>query len=68
VASIRASYLVCILDDYSRLAWAEVMQDITALTTMFAALRCMQALKKEFGIHFEEMIADMVRNSTYQHA
>jgi transposase InsO family protein len=47
-----------VLDDYSRLAWAEVMEDITALTTMFAAMHCMQALKREFGIQFEEMIAD----------
>jgi hypothetical protein len=54
----RKLYLLCVLDDYSRLAWAEVMEDITALTTMFAALRCMQALKREFGIQFEEMIAD----------
>jgi hypothetical protein len=50
LASIRASYLLCVLDDYSRLALAEVMEDITALTTMFADLRCMQALKREFGI------------------
>ena len=54
----RKLYLLCVLDDYSRLAWAEVMEDITALTTMFASLRCMQALKREFGIQFEEIIAD----------
>jgi hypothetical protein len=54
----RKLYLLCVLDDYSRLAWAEVMEDITALTTMFTALRCMQALKREFGIQFEEIIAD----------
>ncbi|MBW4891964.1 DDE-type integrase/transposase/recombinase, partial [Mucilaginibacter sp. HMF5004] len=54
----RKLYLLCVLDDYSRLAWAEVMDDITALTTMFTALRCMQALKREFGIQFEEIIAD----------
>lgn len=51
-------YLVCVLDDYSRLAWAQVMEDITSLTTMFTAMHCMQALKREFGIQFEEMIAD----------
>lgn len=51
-------YLVCVLDDHSRLAWAQVMEDITALTTMFTAMHCMQALKREFGIQFEEMIAD----------
>lgn len=54
----RKLYLVCLLDDYSRLAWAEVMEDITALTTMFSAMSCMQILKQEFNIAFEEIIAD----------
>lgn len=54
----RKLYLLCVIDDYSRLAWAEVMEDITALTAMFSAMRCMQMLKQEFGILFEEMIAD----------
>jgi len=54
----RKLYLVCLLDDYSRLAWAEVMEDITALTTMFSTMRCIQMLKQEFGIVFEEIIAD----------
>jgi transposase InsO family protein len=54
----RNLYLLCVLDDYSRLAWAEIMEDITALTTMFTAMRCMQRLKQEFGIQFEELIAD----------
>lgn len=54
----RKLYLLCVIDDYSRLAWAEVMEDITALTTMFTAMRCMQMLKQEFSILFEEMIAD----------
>lgn len=54
----RKLYLICVLDDYSRLAWAEVMEDITALTTMFSAMRCMHMLKQEFEILFEEIIAD----------
>ncbi|QXV65233.1 transposase family protein [Mucilaginibacter sp. 21P] len=54
----RKLYLLCVLDDYSRLAWAQVMTDITALTTMFTAMHCMQALKREFGIQMEEIIAD----------
>src|SRR6202012_2988977 len=54
----RKLYLLCVIDDYSRLAWAQVMEDITALTTMFTAMDCMQALKREFGIQFEEIIAD----------
>jgi hypothetical protein len=54
----RKLYLLCVLDDYSRLAWAQVMTDITALTTMFTAMHCLQALKREFGIQMEEIIAD----------
>jgi len=54
----RKLYLLCVLDDYSRVAWAEVIEDITALTVMFSAMRCMQVIKQKFGIQFEEMIAD----------
>ena|SRR6187402_1709156 len=54
----RKLYMLCVLDDYSRVAWAEIIEDITALTTMFAALRCMRMIKEKFGIQFEEMIAD----------
>ncbi|MBS1530726.1 MAG: transposase family protein [Bacteroidetes bacterium] len=51
-------YLLCLLDDYSRLAWAEVNEDITALTTMFSAMRGISALRNQYGIVFEEIIAD----------
>jgi integrase-like protein len=54
----RKLYLLCVIDDYSRLAWAQVMEDITALSAMFTAMHCMQTLKREFGIQFEEIIAD----------
>jgi transposase InsO family protein len=54
----RKLYLLCLLDDHSRLAWAEVMEDITALTAMFTTLRCMQMLQQEFSLKFEEIIAD----------
>lgn len=54
----RKLYLLCVIDDYSRVAFAEVMEDITALTTMFTALRCMRMLREKFGIQFEEIIAD----------
>jgi len=54
----RKLYLLCVIDDYSRVAYAEVMEDITALTTMFAALRCMRMIREKFGIQFEEIIAD----------
>ncbi len=51
-------YLVCLLDDHSRLAWAEVTQDVTALTVMFATLKCINMLHDQYGIIFEEIISD----------
>lgn len=29
-------YLVCVINDYSRIAWAELVTDIICLTVMFA--------------------------------
>ena len=54
----RKLYLVCVLDDYSRLAWAEVTEDVTALTVMFATLKCMNILHDQYKIKFEEVITD----------
>jgi len=54
----RKLYLVCVLDDYSRLAWAEVTEDVTALTVMFAALKCMNILHDQYKIKFEEVLTD----------
>ena len=51
-------YLVCIVDDYTRVAWAEVVEDITSLTVMFAALKCMNMLHDQYQIKFEEVITD----------
>jgi hypothetical protein len=54
----RKLYLVCVIDDYSRLAWAEVIEDITSLTVMFAVLKCMNMLHDQYRIKFEEVITD----------
>lgn len=51
-------YLVCVLDDHSRLAWAEVTEDMTSLTVMFAALKCLNMLDHEYQIQFEEILSD----------
>ncbi len=51
-------YLVCIIDDYSRLAWAEVVSDITSLTVMFASLKCLNILNDQYSLKFEEMLSD----------
>lgn len=54
----RKLYLVCLLDDYSRLSWAEVVEDITSLTVMFAALKCMNMLHDQYQVKFEEILSD----------
>jgi hypothetical protein len=54
----RKLYLVCVVDDHSRLAWAEVTEDITSLTVMFAALKCINMLNDQYKIKFEEILSD----------
>ena len=51
-------YLVCVIDDYSRVAWAEVVEDITSLTVMFATLKCLNILADHYQIKFEEILSD----------
>lgn len=51
-------YLVAIIDDYSRVVWAELMDDNKALTTMFAAIKCFNALREHYNIVFEEILSD----------
>ncbi len=51
-------YLLGIMDDYSRVVWVEVMHDNKALTTMFAAMRCLNALRQYYAIEFEEILSD----------
>jgi transposase InsO family protein len=54
----RKLYVVAIIDDYSRVAWAEVTEDIDSLSVMFAAMRCLNILKAHYHIRFEEMLSD----------
>lgn len=54
----RSLYLVCVLDDCTRLAWAEAVEDITALTVMFATLRCLNQLAERYQVRFKEMLTD----------
>lgn len=51
-------YLVCVIDDYSRIAWAELVPDITSLTVMFATLKCLNILNEHYDIKFEEILSD----------
>ena len=54
----RRAYLLALMDDATRLVWAEIMLDNKALTTTFAGLRLMNALHVRYGIQFKEMMSD----------
>jgi len=54
----RKRYLVCIVDDCTRLAWAEIVYDIKSITVMFAALKCLNILADRYDVRFEEMLSD----------
>lgn len=41
-------FIVGVLDDHSRLPWAELTTDVKALTTMFATLKCLNILHERY--------------------
>lgn len=51
-------YIVCVIDSCSRVAWAEVITDIKALSVMFATLYCFNHLNERFGVKFQEALTD----------
>lgn len=51
-------YLYGVIDSCTRVAWVELTEDITALTTMFAALRSFNILAGHYNIKFKEVLTD----------
>jgi len=56
--SDKTFYLLGLIDDYSRVAWVEVLEDKKAITVMFAALKAFNILKKQFGIEIDAIMSD----------
>jgi transposase InsO family protein len=54
----KRRYLVCVVDSCTRIAWAEVVNDITALTVMFSVLRLLNIIDVNFSIQFQELLTD----------
>ena len=54
----KKRYLVCLVDDCTRIAWAELVEDIKGITVMFATLKCLNILHDHYGIKFEEIMTD----------
>lgn len=51
-------YLVCVLDSCTRVAWAEVVEDVKSLSVMFAALKAINFLNYHYKVKFAEVITD----------
>ncbi len=51
-------YIVCLIDSCTRVAWAELVEDIKSLSVMFATLHCLNYLANEYNIKFAEMLTD----------
>ena len=51
-------YLVCIVDSCTRIAWAEVLEDIKSLSVMFATLKILNYVNQTYHIRYEEVLTD----------
>lgn len=51
-------YLVCVVDSCTRIAWAEVVDDIKSLSVMFTAMQCFNAIASQYSIRFSEVLTD----------
>ncbi len=54
----RPYYLLCVIDSCTRVAWAEVITDLKALSSMFATLHCFNQIVNRFDIRFAEVLTD----------
>lgn len=54
----KTRYLVCIIDSATRIAWAELVEDIKSLTVMFAVLKSLNILADHYQIKFKEVLTD----------
>jgi len=54
----RRYYLVCVIDSCTRVAWAEIIEDIKSLTVMFAVLKSLNILAQHYEIRFKEVLTD----------
>lgn len=51
-------YLYGVIDSCTRVAWVELTEDVTALTTMFAGLKSFNILATHYNIKFKEALTD----------
>ncbi len=51
-------YVVCLIDSCTRVAWAEVVEDIKSISVMFATLHCLNQMSRHYDIRFAEILTD----------
>jgi transposase InsO family protein len=56
--SKKTYHLLGLIDDYSRLAWVEVLEDKKALTVMFATLKAFNMLKHRYDFEIDAVMTD----------
>jgi transposase InsO family protein len=54
----KTFWLLGLLDDYSRVAWVEVLEDMKALTVMFVALKAFNILNNQYHIEIDTLMSD----------
>ena len=51
-------YLVALIDSCTRVVWAEVVEDIKAITVMFTVLKMINIIKQRYNIKYAEVLTD----------
>jgi transposase InsO family protein len=51
-------YIISLIDDCTRFAWAELIPNIKSLTVMFATLKSLNILNDHYKIKFKEIMSD----------
>jgi hypothetical protein len=51
-------YLVGGIDDATRLAWVELLPDVTALSVMFGSMQIMRLLQERYNVRFTTIMSD----------
>jgi transposase InsO family protein len=54
----RTYHLLGLVDGYSRVAWVEVLEDKKALTVIFATLKALNILKRQYNVEVDALITD----------
>ena len=54
----KTYHLLGLIDDYSRLAWVEVLEDKKALTVMFATLKAFNMIKHRYNFEIDGVMTD----------